>query len=192
MKFDKRLLQLPNLLSISRLLFLPLLFLLLWNNFTISFVIIFTIIGSTDYFDGIAARYLGQSSELGKTIDSVADLGFYLSSGYFYYYLFPDYLAPSIPYLAVMFLLMIFSFTASIIKFGKPYLMHTYVLRLNAILVFLLIILSFWFNTTYFTIGIIFLYYIGFIEEILIFQLYGKVERDTPSLITLILRTNSK
>lgn len=66
--------------------------------------------------------------------------------------------------------------------------MHTSLLRLNAVLVYFLVILSFLVHKlglgedaypVYFATVILVIYILAFTEEILIFMIYGDVDRDT-------------
>ncbi len=178
-------LTIPNVLSVSRLVLLPLLFIFIANEMTTAFLIAYIIIGSTDYFDGLIARKFNQKTEIGKTLDSVADLPFYISSAYFLHKLFPNYLAPNNLLLILFFGLLALSFIVSTILCKKPIMMHTTLLRLNGVLVYLLIILSFFFNTTLFISAILIIYFVGFTEEIMIFIKFGEVDPDTPTIFSL-------
>jgi len=68
--------NLPNLLTISRIVVIPVIFLTLYIN---SFVwqmfvaVLFVIASITDYFDGYLARSRGQTSALGRLLDPIAD-----------------------------------------------------------------------------------------------------------------------
>jgi hypothetical protein len=70
-------------------------------------------------------------------------------------------------------------------KCGKPLLMHTNLLRVSAALVYFLFILSFFFDTEYFGTIVITLYIFAFIEEILIFIIYGQIDPDTKSIFSV-------
>lgn len=70
-------LTLPNLLSLSRILAVPLLVGFLWwprweAGFAIAFVL-YCLMGVTDYFDGYLARAKGTVSKLGVFLDPIAD-----------------------------------------------------------------------------------------------------------------------
>ena len=69
-------LSLPNLLTLSRILAVPILVFLLWKpapwDYAITFVL-YCIVGITDYFDGYLARAQGQISKLGQFLDPIAD-----------------------------------------------------------------------------------------------------------------------
>src|SRR5690349_10062174 len=71
-----RMLSLPNLLTLSRILAVPILVFLLWRptplDYAITFVL-YCIVGITDYFVGYLARAQGQISKLGQFLDPIAD-----------------------------------------------------------------------------------------------------------------------
>jgi len=69
-------LSLPNLLTLSRILAVPILVFLLWRpaplDYAITFVL-YCIVGINDYFDGYLARAQGRISRLGQFLDPIAD-----------------------------------------------------------------------------------------------------------------------
>jgi cardiolipin synthase len=69
-------LSLPNLLTLSRILAVPILVFLLWRpqplDYAITFVL-YCIVGITDYFDGYLARAWNSISKLGQFLDPIAD-----------------------------------------------------------------------------------------------------------------------
>lgn len=69
----KSLLNIPNLLSISRVLLIPVFILLLLKDKPTSAFIIFLIAASTDFLDGVAARLLNQKTKLGAVLDPAGD-----------------------------------------------------------------------------------------------------------------------
>lgn len=177
---------LPNIISASRIVLLPFLFLILHLGYHQFFLIAYILVGSTDFFDGLAARKLNQVSTFGKELDSMADLLFYISSAYFLYRLQPEAIANNNVYLIVFFSLLGFSFILSAILFKRPVMMHTFILRWNAVLVVMAVIFSFWFDTTWFVRTILIIYMAGFTEEILIFIFFGQVDPDTRSILDLL------
>src|SRR6476661_8535409 len=69
-------LSLPNLLTLSRILAVPILVFLLWRpaplDYAITFVL-YCLVGITDYFDGYLARAWNSISRLGQFLDPIAD-----------------------------------------------------------------------------------------------------------------------
>ena len=70
-------LTLPNVLTLSRILAVPLLaFLLWWPGWAFGYLlafILYCLMGITDYFDGLLARSSGAVSRLGQFLDPIAD-----------------------------------------------------------------------------------------------------------------------
>jgi CDP-diacylglycerol---glycerol-3-phosphate 3-phosphatidyltransferase len=69
-------LSLPNLLTLSRILAVPILVFLLWRPTPIDYAITFALyclVGLTDYLDGYLARAWGSISRLGQFLDPIAD-----------------------------------------------------------------------------------------------------------------------
>jgi cardiolipin synthase (CMP-forming) len=70
-------LSLPNILTLSRIITVPLLVALLWFpgwelGYALGFAL-YCLMGITDYFDGYLARAQGQVSKLGVFLDPIAD-----------------------------------------------------------------------------------------------------------------------
>ncbi len=184
-------LTIPNLLSLSRLVFLPLLFYYAINEMRLAFLIAYIIIASTDFFDGLIARKFNQTSPIGTTMDTIADVPFYISTSYFIYKLHPEILrSPNMLLLTIGLSIVGLSFILSTIMFKKPIMMHTSIMRLPAVLVFLLMIFSYFFDTANFLSAILIIYSIGFLEEIIIFIIYGEVHPDSKSIYHIA--TNKK
>ena len=75
-----RVLTVPNLLSVLRLLGVPLfLYLVLGPEYDVLALIVLMVAGITDYLDGLLARTLNQASKLGQMLDPVADRLYILS-----------------------------------------------------------------------------------------------------------------
>jgi phosphatidylglycerophosphate synthase len=187
MEYRKELFNIPNTLSLSRIVLLPLLYLLVLIDWKKPMLIFYIVIASTDYLDGKFARRFNQSTELGKTLDSVADLLFYLSTAFFFYYLFPDYLEPLLIPLWIVIGILAFTFIFSWIRIGKPTIMHTTLLRYSAFSVMAVFCLSFFFDTTPLVAVAMIMYSAGFLEEILIWSVYGDVDRDTRSFLDMYM-----
>jgi len=70
-------LNLPNILTLSRIVAVPLLVALLWHpgwaaGYAVAFAV-YCLMGITDYFDGYLARAQGTVSKLGIFLDPIAD-----------------------------------------------------------------------------------------------------------------------
>lgn len=182
---NKEYVNIPNVLSLFRLIGVPILFILITLESVIWFAALYVILGLTDYFDGLLARRWNQVTELGSMLDSIADLAYYISTAYFLIVLFPEYFYPNIPYLYLVFTLLAVSLFISKLKLGKVLILHTHISRLSGVLVFFAFIGSFFMNTTLLIRLIILLYSISFIESIAIILKYGLVDPDTRTIFRL-------
>ncbi len=81
---------LPNLLSVSRLVFVPALLLLAWAGRPFAFLALLTFSLATDLADGPIARRRGHVTELGGRLDSWGDLATYLTVPVCAWWLWPD------------------------------------------------------------------------------------------------------
>ncbi len=74
--YSRLMMSLPNLLTLSRILAVPLLVFLMWDagwlGYTLAFAL-YVLMGVTDYFDGYLARAQGTVSKLGVFLDPIAD-----------------------------------------------------------------------------------------------------------------------
>jgi CDP-diacylglycerol--glycerol-3-phosphate 3-phosphatidyltransferase len=68
-----RIVTLPNILSVSRIILLPIVLLLLFKHQNAAAVAVMLVSWSTDALDGYLARKLGQVSNLGRVLDHLVD-----------------------------------------------------------------------------------------------------------------------
>ncbi|TVP95352.1 MAG: CDP-alcohol phosphatidyltransferase family protein [Acholeplasmatales bacterium] len=188
----RKVLTVPNSLSLSRLVFLPWLYLFLWREQLFLFFVLFTVLGSTDFLDGYLARKWNQVSRLGKALDTVADMFFYISVAYFLYYLYPQAILSNRYFLIAAFAVYGLSFLVPFMLYKKAYTLHTMILRSNAVFVFFMMLLSFMMNTTLLLSIVSVIFIIGFVEEILIFIHFGPVDQDTSSYFAVSLERRLK
>jgi len=97
--------NLPNILTLYRLVTAPVLLLCVYLGWSAVFAILFAINLLTDFLDGLLARKMGLASEAGALLDSYADFGSYIAATYaivtFHFYLFTDFGAWLITFLAL-------------------------------------------------------------------------------------------
>src|SRR5260221_752392 len=70
-----RVLTIPNLISLARLLCVPVFLWMLWEPHPArrGAAILLAVLGATDWVDGWIARHFDQGSELGQILDPTAD-----------------------------------------------------------------------------------------------------------------------
>jgi|BioPla2DNA2_1021312.scaffolds.fasta_scaffold08705_6 CDP-diacylglycerol--glycerol-3-phosphate 3-phosphatidyltransferase len=184
--FKKEYINVPNILSVSRIVLLPVLFVLISFKMYFSFTVAYAILGMTDMFDGMIARRFNLKTEIGKYLDSIADMVFFLSSAYFIHVLYTEYLHPNMTLFFVFIGVMLLSFIVSYIRCNKIILMHSFLAKLCAVLVYFLVLSSYFLNTTLLITLIISLYIVTFFEAILMFVFYGDIDPDTMSIFSLM------
>ena len=178
--------NIPNALSISRIVFLPILYVYFFIGSQLEFLIGYIILGATDWLDGFLARALKQVTHLGKILDTVADILFYFSTLFFIAYAYPFIIASNIYLLVAFMCFYLGAFIISTILFRKPIQLHTNHLRLNAVFVYAVLIVSTFTDSTLFVSITLISFMIAYVEEIMIFILFGEVDIDTRSIWSLI------
>jgi cardiolipin synthase len=68
-----RIVTIPNILSVSRIILLPVVLLLLFKHQNAAAVVVMLVSWSTDALDGFLARKLNQVSNLGRVLDHLVD-----------------------------------------------------------------------------------------------------------------------
>jgi phosphatidylglycerophosphate synthase len=175
----------PNTLSATRLLGVPVLYVLVDREPVAWFVALYAVLGLTDYLDGRLARAWNQTSAFGSMLDSVADAAYYISTAYFAVRLFPAYVMPSIPYVVACLALYAVLIGVSRLRAGRILLPHTHLSRIAGVLVVLVVFASFLVDTTWIFRGVIALYALAIVEQIAMVGRYGEIPLDTRSIRTL-------
>lgn len=63
----------PNLISMSRLLLVPVVGILIFREHYVAAVVVLALSGFTDWLDGVIARHFNQMTKLGQALDPMAD-----------------------------------------------------------------------------------------------------------------------
>lgn len=79
----ERIVTVPNVISVVRILLIPVFCVLILQQQNITAFIIFVIACVSDGVDGFIARHFNQTSELGKILDPIADRGLLLLGSIF-------------------------------------------------------------------------------------------------------------
>ncbi|MDP3970442.1 MAG: CDP-alcohol phosphatidyltransferase family protein [bacterium] len=174
----KKYFTITNTLSLSRIIFLPILFALFLSDQIIAFFIVYALVSITDFVDGIVARMLKQVTQFGKELDSLADTSFHLASIFFIYLMHPGLttaiLAPLIA-LATSFAI---TMTVSLVKLKKLKFMHTRLFKTGSAGIYFVVVLGFFMNIEVVATIVILLLTLAFIEELAIILKYGDVDAD--------------
>ncbi len=127
-------LNIPNSLSIFRIIAAPFLIIFAWFNMPNLFFILFTLMLISDALDGFIARALDQTSELGARLDSYGDITTYLSTPLAVWFLYPQIIKTEINYIIIAIVVYILPAIFTLIKFGKLASYHTWITKISALL----------------------------------------------------------
>jgi len=126
--------NIPNLLSLFRIIAAPFLLLSGWLEMPTLFFILFGLMLFSDVLDGFIARMLDQTSELGARLDSYGDILTYLSTPVAAWWLWPNMIKEELNYIIAAIIIYILPALFSLIKFGKLASYHTWITKVSAIL----------------------------------------------------------
>ncbi len=133
---NTKIINLPNAVSLLRLLLAPVLILLAIEQQPVWFIVIVLFSGFTDVLDGFLARILNQITRLGSHLDSWGDFAIYSSMAIGAWLLWPEVVARE----RLSIILIIASFTVPVllglIKFHALTSYHTWSVKLAVLCTF--------------------------------------------------------
>ncbi|MDD3591909.1 MAG: CDP-alcohol phosphatidyltransferase family protein [Sulfurovum sp.] len=126
--------NIPNLLSLFRILAAPFLLLSGWLGLPALFYAIFLSMLLSDALDGFIARMLHQTSALGARLDTYGDILTYVSVLGASWWLWPDLIQSELNYIIAAAVLYAIPALFALIKFGKLASYHTWITKLSAVM----------------------------------------------------------
>jgi cardiolipin synthase len=184
---------LPNILSFYRLLTFPLILFLIYHSKETFFSWILCINLLTDIADGWIARRFNLQTKLGAKLDSLADLGTYISA---FLGIFQFKQAEMAGYMGMLylFMLLIVLYTIiSLIKFRKTPSLHLYSTKIGGyiqgIFFFLLFAIDFYPNL--FILAMVW-GYLSSLEEIIILIKLKELRSNAKGLFWILKESNEK
>ena len=127
-------LNIPNTLSLFRIIAAPFLLLTGWFEMPTLFFVLFGLMLLSDALDGIIARMLNQTSELGARLDSYGDIVTYLTTPLAVWWLWPDLVKEELYYIIAAIIIYVLPAFFSLYKFGKLASYHTWITKISAVL----------------------------------------------------------
>ena len=125
--------NIPNPLSASRLVIVPVLLALAWWGKQPIFVAVLVLSFATDLLDGMLARRLGQTSALGARLDSLGDFAVYMSLPLCAWWLVPDVFMRTRWFFAAAALSVVVPAIFAWLKFRSASSYHTRLVKLAAL-----------------------------------------------------------
>ncbi len=129
-----RKLSIPNLLSILRLVFMPVLFFSAWSNRPVLFQILLAVVLLMALADGIIARRLGQVTDLGAELDSWGVFAVFITVPLCAWILWPDLVHREAPYIIAVVVFHVVPASLGLLKYGRLTSYHTWGSKLSAVL----------------------------------------------------------
>jgi phosphatidylglycerophosphate synthase len=102
MNLPPELLTLPNLITTFRILCLPVLLTLAWQNYETAFMVVLAAAFLSDVLDGFIARLTHQLSQFGARLDSWADIGLFITITLSAWWLWPEIVRNEIAYVLIL------------------------------------------------------------------------------------------
>lgn len=185
--------NIPNLLSLYRLLTFPLLLWLIFSGRESLFAIILCVNLITDILDGLIARTFNLQTEFGAKLDSLADNGTFIAAilGIFIFKL--EVMYQSIWMLWLFIAFFISGLLISFIKFKQFPSLHLYTTKVGGYIQgFFIFALFAWSYNEYLFIFAMILGYISHIEEIIILSISKEMKTDAKGLYWVLSEKNRK
>ena len=127
-------LNIPNQLSLFRIIAAPFLLLTGWFENQILFFVLFALMLISDALDGIIARMLNQTSELGARLDSYGDILTYLTTPVAAWWLWPELIRAEMNYIIAGIIIYVLPAFFSLLKFRDLASYHTWITKISAVL----------------------------------------------------------
>jgi phosphatidylglycerophosphate synthase len=127
-------LTLPNALTASRIVSVPFLMLIAWQENHLAFIILLGAALLTDVFDGMLARKLNQAGPAGARLDSWADFCIYMSLPVCAWWLWPDIVRKEALFIVAVVASYILPIAYGSLKYGRMTSYHTRLAKISAVL----------------------------------------------------------
>jgi len=173
--------NIPNLLSLFRIIAAPFLLLSGWLEMPTLFFVLFGLMLLSDVLDGFIARILDQSSEEGARLDSYGDILTYLSTPMAAWWLWPNMIKEELYYIIAAIIIYILPAFFALIKFGKLASYHTWITKISAILMSAGVILLLGFEKPLLFHMVIYFLVLEMLENIAITMILPKPKSNIPS-----------
>ena len=129
MTFPPELFTLPNLLTEFRILCLPFLLFLAWQDYETAFMVLLAAAFLSDVLDGLAARWTGQISQFGARLDSWADVSLFVTITISAWWLWPEIVRSEAAYIAVVMACYALPALIGYLKFRAFTSYHTWIVK---------------------------------------------------------------
>ena len=193
MKHIQKKINIPNILSLFRLLAFPVILYLAVTGREQAFAILIIISLITDVLDGMLARLLNQQTEFGARLDSIADFSTYFLVFLGILLFKRAEFAPHIVSFTIFLTLLVSALVLSLIKFGRFPSLHLYSWKIGGYIqgIFFAVLFGYKFHTPFYyfmiTWGIL-----AFLEHIIIQLIIPEMQSNAKGLYWVLKERKSK
>lgn len=180
-------LNIPNILSLYRLVSFPFVFYLAWTGQERLFVWFLCINLVTDILDGLIARAFNMMTEIGAKLDSLADVGTYILAFLGIYLFKSATFTPHVFSFSIFIGLFVLCNLFSLLKFGRFPSLHLYSWKIGGYIqgFFFFVLFVFGFNTPFYyfmvTWGIL-----AFLEHLVIQVMIKEMKSNAKGLYWIL------
>ncbi len=186
-------LTIPNILSLYRLFNFPVIALMIILKQELAFAILLVISLNTDVWDGWIARKFNQKTQIGARLDSLSDIGMYVTAlgGIIVFKI--DEIGADAWLFYVFVVCYVIVIVSPLIKFGKIQSFHLYSNKFTGYLQgFFFILLFFWGYKPIYFYFMVNMSLIAFIENLVIQLLIPHMQSDLKGLIWVLKDSKNK
>ena len=176
----------PNLLSSLRLLLVPALLALAWNEKPVAFLWLFAFSLSTDLVDGYLARRWKAGSEMGAKLDSWGDLATYAVFPLCAWWLFREKVVDQLGFVVAAVIAFVAPTLIGLAKYRRITSYHTWGAKLCAIVMGAGLLLFLGFDVPWLFRAAVILLLLSAIEEIAITAVLPQWRANVPSFFTAL------
>jgi len=179
----EKIFNLPNFLSLYRLLTFPLILWFIYSGKETLFAIFICINLITDILDGLIARTFNLQTKFGAKLDSLADNGTYIAAIIAIFTFKIDEISQDIWMLWVFIFLYVLGVITSLVKFKQFPSLHLYTTKIGGYIqgVFLFVLFAWSYNLYLFYVAMI-IGFISHIEETAILLILKKMKSNAKGL----------
>ena len=123
----------PNALSVFRIVAVPVLLVLAWQGALAAFLVLFAIGLASDVLDGVLARRLGQVTEFGAKLDQWGDFALWLSLPVAAWWLWPEIIRREAPYIVTALVCMVTPTAIAFLKYRAVPGYHTWSVKFGSV-----------------------------------------------------------
>lgn len=182
----------PNLLSVLRMLLVPVLLALAWVGATGLFLVCLVLSFATDVLDGWTARRLGLTTQLGAKLDSWADLLTHSALLLCTWWLRPDFVRQELLAIAIAAASYFPPIVVGLVKYRRLISYHTRLVKLAACAVGVTLVLVFLGGPSLpFRVAVV-LVVLASIEELAMTLVLPSWQADVPTLLHALRRAETR